>query len=236
MTIFFAPQFVTAPQIAWSRSATVPEHTTTLCSSFYLHELSEEKVVRLIEIFSEGKSKNKNDVPTKVIKLSKFVLAPVLTRIFNKCINEGFYPDCLKVAEVIPICKSGEQNICSKYRPISVLLQFNKIFEGMLYDRMHFYPKEYKSLSKYKFVSGLNLQLRMQLRVITSIILVMLIMDYIPAPYFLIYQKHLTLKIITFYLINIIITLALEEFPYNYFVFVQSQTICKGGKCAMLFR
>jgi len=141
MTTFFAPQYLTVPpQIAWSRSATVPENTTTLCSSFYLHELSEEKVVRLIEIFSEGKSINKNDVPTKVIKLSKFVLAPVLTRIFNKCINEGFYPDCLKVAEVILICKSGEQNICSKYRPISVLLQFNKIFEGMLYDRVHFYP------------------------------------------------------------------------------------------------
>jgi len=83
-------------------------------------------VVRLIEILSEGKSINKNDVPTKVIKLSKFVLALVLTRIFHKCLNESFYPDCLKVAEVIPICKSGEQNICSKYRPISILLQFNK--------------------------------------------------------------------------------------------------------------
>jgi len=127
-------------------------------------------VVRLIEILLEGKSINKNDVPTKVIKLSKFVLAPVLTRVFDKCLNEGFYPDCLKMAEVIPICKSGEQNSCSKYRPISVLLQFNKIFEGMLYDRVHFYPEEYKSLSKYKFFSGLNLQLRMQLRVITSFI------------------------------------------------------------------
>jgi len=60
-------------------------------------------------------------------------------------------------------------------------------------------------------------------------------MDYNLVPYFLICQKHLTLKIITFYSINIIITLALEEFPYNYFVFFQSQTICKGGKCAMLF-
>ena len=127
-------------------------------------------MVRLIEILSEGKSINKNDVPTKVIKLTKFVLAPVLTCVFNKCLNEGFYPDCLKVAEVIPICKSGEQSICSKYRPISILLQFNKIFEGMLYGRVHFYPQEYESLSKYKFVSGLNLQLHMQLRVITSII------------------------------------------------------------------
>ena len=127
-------------------------------------------MVRLIGNLSDGKAINENDIPTKIIKLAKFILAPILTRIFNKCINEGFYPDCLKVAEVIPIYKSGEQNTCSKYRPISVLLQFHKIFEGMLYDRVHFYPQEYKSLSKSQFVSGLNLQLHMQLRVITSII------------------------------------------------------------------
>jgi len=37
----------------------------------------------------------------KIIKLAKFILAPILTCIFNKCINEGFHPDCLQVAEVI---------------------------------------------------------------------------------------------------------------------------------------
>jgi len=105
----------------------------------------------LIGNLSESKAINENDIPTKIIKLAKFVLAPILTHIFNKCINEGFYPDCLKVAEVIPICKSGEQNICSNYRSISILLQFNKIFEWILYDRVFFYLQEYKLLSKYQF-------------------------------------------------------------------------------------
>ena len=65
--------------------------------------------------------------------------------------NEGFYPDCLKVAKVIPIYKYGEQKVCSNYRPISILLQFNKIFERILYDRVYFYLQEYKLLSKYQF-------------------------------------------------------------------------------------
>ena len=112
----------------------MPEHTAALCSSFYLYETSEEEVVRLIGNLSDGKAINENDIPTKIIKLAKFVLAPILTRIFNKCINEGFYPDCLKVAEVIPIYKFGEQSICSNDRPISVLLQSNKIFERILYE------------------------------------------------------------------------------------------------------
>ena len=80
----------------------MPEHTATLCSSFYLYETSEEEVVLLIGNLSDGKAINENDIPTKIIKFAKFVLAPILTRIFNKCTNEGFYPDCLKVAEVIP--------------------------------------------------------------------------------------------------------------------------------------
>jgi len=128
----------------------IPEHAT-LCSSFHLYETSEEEVVRLKGNLSDGKAINENDIPTKIIKLAKFVLAPILTRIFNKCINEGFYPDCLQVAEVIPIYKSGEQNICSNYRLISILLQFNKIFERILYDKVYFYLQEYKLLSKYQF-------------------------------------------------------------------------------------
>ena len=104
-------------------------------------------MVRLIGNLLEGKAINENDIPTKIIKLAKFVLAPTLRRIFNKCINEGFCPDCLKVAEVIPTYKSGEQNICSNYRPISILLQFNKIFERILYDRVYFYLQEYIQIS-----------------------------------------------------------------------------------------
>jgi len=43
-------------------------------------------------------------------------------------------------------------------------------------------------------------------------------LEYILAPYFLTCQIHLIPLIITFYLINFIITSVLEEFPYNYFV------------------
>ena len=45
------------------------------------YETSEEEVVRLIENLSDGKAINENDIPTKIIKLVKFVLAPILSRI-----------------------------------------------------------------------------------------------------------------------------------------------------------
>jgi len=142
----------------------------------------------LIGNLSDGKAINENDISTKIIKLAKFVLSPILTRIFNKCINEGFYPNCLKVAEVIPIYKSGEQKICSIYRPISILLQFNKIFERILYERVYFYLQEYKSLSKYQF----GFRPRSSTSYAVKSTCSNLIMDYILALYFLICLKHLT--------------------------------------------
>ena len=78
----------------------IPEHTTTLCSSFYLDETSEEEVLRLIENFSEGKAINENDIPTKVIRLSNFVVAPVLTCIFNT-FAAGIQDSCF-----VPLCNS----------------------------------------------------------------------------------------------------------------------------------
>ena len=128
----------------------MPEHTATLRSSFYLYETSKEEVVHLTGNLSDGKAINENDMSTTLIKLAKIVLAPILTRIFNKCINDGFYPDCLKVAKLY-LSANLENKIFAQYRPVSILLRFYKIFERILYDRVNFYVQEYKLLSKYQF-------------------------------------------------------------------------------------
>jgi len=46
----------------------MPEHTTTLCSCFFLYDTLEEEVVRLIGNLSDGKAINESDIPTKIIK------------------------------------------------------------------------------------------------------------------------------------------------------------------------
>ena len=38
----------------------------------------------------------------------------------------------MKVAEVIPIFKKGEKDKMTSYRPISLLSQFNKIFDEIV--------------------------------------------------------------------------------------------------------
>ena len=43
-----------------------------------------------------------------------------LTYIMNKSIEEGIYPNELKLAWVVPIFKTGNPSSISNYRPISV--------------------------------------------------------------------------------------------------------------------
>ena len=91
------------------------------------------------------------DVETKFIKLSKNILSLVLSDLFNVCIAQGVFPDCLKIAEVIPIFKKGDHDLATNYRPISILSQFDKIFGKLIYIRISSYLEKYDLLSKNQF-------------------------------------------------------------------------------------
>ena len=49
------------------------------------------------------------------------------------------FPDNLKIAKVVPLFESGDSEIPTNYRPISVLTYFSKIFEKVLYGRLNDY-------------------------------------------------------------------------------------------------
>ena len=58
-----------------------------------------------------------------------------LTYIINS-FNFGIVPKQLKITWVIPLFKSGERDIFTNYRPVSVLPAFSKILERVMYKRL----------------------------------------------------------------------------------------------------
>ena len=71
-------------------------------------------------------------------------------------IEEGTYPNILKVARLTPIHKKGSTIDINNYRPIAVLKIIDKIFEKLLYIRLEkfFIKHNLFSTNQFGFTKG----------------------------------------------------------------------------------
>ena len=67
--------------------------------------------------------------------ISEYISAP-LTQIVNLSLAKGIFPDQLKISKIVPIYKADDPELFSNYRPISLLSNFSKIFEKVMYNRL----------------------------------------------------------------------------------------------------
>jgi len=102
-----------------------------------------------------------NDILIKYLKLTGTTISEFLSDLFNTCILDSEYPDDLKIAQIIPIHKSGSKECCSNYRPMSMLPAINKVFEKLLYSRLYSYVETNELLSpnQYGFREGTSTEL-----------------------------------------------------------------------------
>ena len=120
-------------------------------NSIFLFPSTNAEVCSIIDRLKNKKAQRYTDVETKFIKYGKLIISPIISNLFNLCIETGVFPNCLKIAEVIPIFTKSDQNIPTNYRPISLLSQFDKIFEKMLFSRLFSYLYKNQLLSKNQF-------------------------------------------------------------------------------------
>ena len=66
-------------------------------------------------------------------------------------LQSGIFPDKLKIAKVISIFKKGNPELPSNYRPISLLPIFSKLFEKVMYKRLHRFLEIHKVLYSLQF-------------------------------------------------------------------------------------
>ena len=76
-------------------------------NSFFCEPCTESEVFQEIMHLNEKKSAGIENIPIKFIKMSAEYISPVLTSIYNKCMQIGVFPSKLKIAKVTPIYKNG---------------------------------------------------------------------------------------------------------------------------------
>ena len=121
-----------------SDSSSTPSFTDYLpkstSSSVFLHDCDVAEITEIINELKNGKS---SDIPIHVVKNSCQVIAPYLVNYFNKCLQEGHFPDELKTGRISPIYKKENEQLIENYRPVSTLPVFGKILEKLIYSRLY---------------------------------------------------------------------------------------------------
>ena len=136
-------------------------HIVRSPNSMYLSCCTREEICKIIMCLKNSGAEA--DLIVKMLKLGKNYFATFICDLINMYINEGTYPDVLKIAKVIPVHKSGTKMSIENYRPISILGNLNKIFEKVVYCRLNsfFECNHLLSPSQYGFRRGTNTEIAM---------------------------------------------------------------------------
>ena len=106
----------------------------SISSSMFFKPSDENEISEIISDLEASKS---SDLPIKVIKQASHNLVPKLTKFFNEFIEKGVFPKILKIGRVTPIFKKGDAQLFGNYRPVCTLPIFGKIFEKIIFNRLH---------------------------------------------------------------------------------------------------
>ena len=113
--------------------------------SFFFHPITYDCVKSEILSLPNNKSHGWYSSPTKLLKCWIDIIAPVLSEVFNTSISLGRYPTKLKLSRIGPVFKSDDETDPNNYRPISLLSNFNRIFERLMYTRMMNYVEKHNN-------------------------------------------------------------------------------------------
>lgn len=117
---------------------------------------TENEVLSIIKSMKSKTSSGLDEISSKLVKKCKEELSVPLTHIINCSLQEGTFPEKLKISKVYPKYKSGPTTEASSYRPISLTSAFSKIIEKVVLDRLINYLNQNNLLTdnQHGFLKG----------------------------------------------------------------------------------
>ena len=99
--------------------------------SLFVTPTTRAEIEHEIRNLKPSKTTGPYSIPIKILKILGCLVSKPLEIIYNSSLSLGIVPHQFKIANVIPVFKNGSQISLTNYRPISLLLIFNKILEKM---------------------------------------------------------------------------------------------------------
>ena len=148
--------------------------------------------VKIISKLDEKKSSH-GIISNKVLKVINETIAPYLEILFHKYIISGVFPDCFKIAEVIPLFKGGEKKtkiatgLFPSYQPLVKFLR-----EFLATSLISFFLPNSMYFPRINLVLEQHFRLNMQLLIFTINLSIILIKALAHVQYSWIWLRPLT--------------------------------------------
>ena len=128
-----------------------PKNISSNPKSLFFQPIKPPEVYREINKLNLKKAAGPENIPLTFYKKANECISNFLCLLYNKCIENGFFPSLLKQAKVIPIYKSGKRYLANNYRPISLLSPISKIFESLISIRLISFLEDNNIISEQQF-------------------------------------------------------------------------------------
>jgi len=103
--------------------------------SFFFDPVTPNEIEREILSIPLNKAHGLYSCPNRILPSVRHILSIPLVKLMNLSVTSGEYPSKLKHAKVIPVFKDDKTDP-TNYRPISLLSNYNRIFEKIMFNRL----------------------------------------------------------------------------------------------------
>ena len=114
-----------------------------------------EETRNAVASMKKKKASGEDGITGEVFKSAFDILPKYITALYNGCLRKGVFPKRRKVAKLIPIVKPEKENndVVSKFRPISLLNTVGKVLEKLLVSitNHHVFAHDIMNKNQYGF-------------------------------------------------------------------------------------
>ena len=112
--------------------------------------MTSEKISNTLKSLKNGAT-GYDEINASLLKHISSVIIEPLKYLSKFSLSEGVFPTELKLANVIPLYKSGDAFVFNNYRPVSLLCVISKVFERIMYNRLIDFLETYAILNNSQF-------------------------------------------------------------------------------------
>lgn len=118
---------------------------------FSFSVVNDEKVTTVLKSLNASAAVGLDKISTRFLQKCSSFITPKLTQAVNNMIQSSHFEDCLKIAKIVPLYKSGDKFTKTNYRPVSILPALSKIPEYIINEQIKCYLLQNNLLNKNQF-------------------------------------------------------------------------------------